>query len=62
MYQCFEAMLKHKWDPQVKTPDGDTPLDWMEKWNAGSEDIRKLLRESIKNPDGAVKEENSEDL
>lgn len=62
MYQCFEAMLKHKWDPQVKTPDGDTPLDWMEKWNAGSEDIRKLLRESIKETDGAVKEENSEDL
>ena len=47
MYQCFDAMLKQKWDPQVKTPAGDTPLDWMEKWNAGTSDVRELLRAAI---------------
>ena len=54
MYQCFEAMLKHKWDPQVKTPSGDTPLDWMEKWNAGNEPVRKLLQNAIDKASGAV--------
>jgi ankyrin repeat protein len=62
MYQCFEAMIEHKWDPQVRTPSGDTPLEWMEKWNAGSEEIKKLLRESIVNSGGAVDEVNSEDF
>ena len=44
MYQCFEALIKNKWDPHIKTPDGDTPLVWMEKWNAGTADVRELLR------------------
>ena len=47
-------MLKHKWDPQVKTPSGDTPLDWMEKWNAGNEPVRKLLQNAIDKASGAV--------
>ena len=32
---CFRAMLEKNWNWKQKTPDGDTPVTWMQKWNEG---------------------------
>ncbi|MBR7118895.1 MAG: protein kinase [Lentisphaeria bacterium] len=42
---CFAAMLDNNWNWKTPTPDGDTPLTWMEKWNEGNQEIQKLFTE-----------------
>ncbi len=62
LHQCFDTMLKHKWNPLVKTPVGDTPLDWMEKWNTGTPDVRKLLRSAVPGAENEETDTVSENL
>ena len=43
LFRCLRTMLEHNWKWQKTTPDGDTPLTWMEKWNEGNQKIKELF-------------------
>ena len=45
LYNCFRTMLEKGWKWKNRTPDGDTPLSWMEKWNEGYPRIKELFDE-----------------
>ena len=53
LQNCFRAMLDNGWNPEDKTPDGDTASSWMEKWNEGSLELKHML-------DNAVMQEKAE--
>ena len=43
LHNCLQAMLDNNWNWQIKTPDGDTPVTWMEKWNEGYPETKFLF-------------------